>query len=154
MGDSTWHIESTQAYHNFLVGLIGTTSIGTSTVHVANVDILARIPPRSDWKLVVHPFRVTREALTLPPTVAPGNVRIRSICSLISSGTELKFFRGAPMEADATLAALNDSTSNYGYSLVGTSTSSTQELLFAFHPHASVADVAEKGDARAGRHCA
>jgi len=94
-----------------------------------------------------------REALRL----RPGQVELASICSLISTGTELKFFRGDfdPNEGeklDSTLAGMEESIGypmDYGYSLCGrvvavgdaVDASHLGRLFFAFNPHASSAVV-------------
>jgi 2-desacetyl-2-hydroxyethyl bacteriochlorophyllide A dehydrogenase len=81
----------------------------------------------------------------------PGQVRVRTVCSAISPGTELLIYRGeAPhaLVADSTLSALSGSLNfplKYGYACVGdvealgTGVSSDWlgRRVFAFNPHES-----------------
>ena len=50
-----------------------------------------------DRPLVVEPRRFEWCPVTLPDTVEAGKVRIRTLVSLISPGTELRLYRGDPM---------------------------------------------------------
>jgi len=85
--------------------------------------------------------------------VGPGQIEVRSICSLISSGTELKIFKGifenSPL--DVNIKGMSDKMMqyplSYGYSLVGVVTKCAPDvidsediigrLVFTFSPHAS-----------------
>lgn len=85
------------------------------------------------------------------PEPGPGEVRVRTERSAISTGTELLVYRDevpADVETDATLDALDGTLSyplQYGYSAVGRVTAVGDEVdpdwkdqrVFAFHPHAS-----------------
>ena len=85
------------------------------------------------------------------PSLAPGQVLVRTIVSAISPGTELLIYRGqAPTDIalDESIAALTGDFSfplRYGYAAVGrvVAVASTAEeawqdrLVFAFQPHAS-----------------
>ncbi|HEX9595431.1 MAG TPA: zinc-binding alcohol dehydrogenase [Anaerolineales bacterium] len=80
---------------------------------------------------------------------APGEVRVASVCSVVSAGTELLLYKGeapADLAADATLPALSGTLAypcKYGYCMVG----AVEELgkgvdsswrgrqVFAFNPH-------------------
>jgi len=97
--------------------------------------------------------------------LGPGQIEVQSICSLISSGTELKIFKGefsptAPL--DVNIPGLSTQTMSYpltyGYSSVGRVTRCASDipkseavlllnrLVFTFSPHASH-HIVDKGDA-------
>jgi len=88
--------------------------------------------------------------------LGPNQVEVQSICSLISSGTELKIFRGtfdndSDAALDINIKGMDDSTMSYpltyGYSLVGRvvkcgsavpdADSLHGRLVFTFSPHSS-----------------
>ena len=50
-----------------------------------------------DRPLIVAPCRFDWVPVTIPDNVEPGKVRIRTLVSLISPGTELRLYRGEPM---------------------------------------------------------
>lgn len=50
-----------------------------------------------DRPLIVEPRRFEWAPVAIPDTVEPGKVRIRTLVSLISPGTELRLYRGDPM---------------------------------------------------------
>lgn len=50
-----------------------------------------------DRPLIVAPCRFEWAPVTIPDNVEPGKVRIRTLASLISPGTELRLYRGEPM---------------------------------------------------------
>jgi len=96
--------------------------------------------------------------------LGPGQIEVQSICSLISSGTELKIFKGefsptAPL--DINIPGLSTQTMSYpltyGYSSVGRVTRCASDipeseadlllnrLVFTFSPHASH-HIVDKGD--------
>jgi 2-desacetyl-2-hydroxyethyl bacteriochlorophyllide A dehydrogenase len=93
------------------------------------------------------------------PAPALGQVRVRTLLSAISPGTELLIYRGeapAQMTADASIAALGGGLHfplNYGYSCVGVVDALGADVpaewigrrVFAFNPHEDVfvADVGE-----------
>eukprot|EP00611_Tribonema_gayanum_P012815 TRINITY_DN234_c0_g1_i7.p1 TRINITY_DN234_c0_g1~~TRINITY_DN234_c0_g1_i7.p1 ORF type:complete len:864 (+),score=192.40 TRINITY_DN234_c0_g1_i7:458-3049(+) len=96
------------------------------------------------------------EALVL----GPKQVLLKTVCSSISSGTEMKVFKGdfeddAEQQLDTTIAGMADNKMQYplryGYSLVGRVVACGEEvegsaallgqLMFAFAPHASMAAV-------------
>ena len=80
-----------------------------------------------------------------------GQIRVQTLCSAISTGTEMLVYRGqlpAGMALDATLASLRDSRAyplQYGYACVGrverigaeVAACWQDQLVFAFQPHAS-----------------
>ncbi|KAL9183753.1 hypothetical protein ACHAXT_004609 [Thalassiosira profunda] len=86
-----------------------------------------------------------------PDRLAPDQVEIESLCSLISSGTELKVFKGSFDSAilDVNIKGMADKAMEYplayGYSLVGrivacgsnVDPSLIGRLAFAFSPHSS-----------------
>lgn len=96
--------------------------------------------------------------LTLP---SEKKKTVKSICSLISSGTELKIFKGMFEDAalDVNIKGMSDETMkyplSYGYSLVGTVTrcapdvADAEEIIgktvFTFSPHSSLAIVDREG---------
>lgn len=96
------------------------------------------------------PYRVTVEPVDLPAP-QPGEARVRTLFSAISSGTEKLFYRGeAPpgLALDASLSSLRGDIAyplRYGYSSVGVveevgaddDTSWAGRWVFAFQPHAS-----------------
>jgi 2-desacetyl-2-hydroxyethyl bacteriochlorophyllide A dehydrogenase len=98
------------------------------------------------WFTGPRQVEVREEILAAPPD---GQVRVRSLVSAISGGTELLVYRGqAPsdMAADATIAALGgtlDFPLKYGYSAVGRVEALGGDvppewqgrLVFAFQPH-------------------
>lgn len=85
------------------------------------------------------------------PDPAAGEVRVRSIVSAVSPGTELLIYRGEvdpDLPAGETLEALSGTLSfplQYGYAVVGTVTATGDDVdegwldttVLAFHPHAS-----------------
>ena len=50
-----------------------------------------------DRPLIVAPGKFDWAPVTIPDTVEPGRVRLRTLVSLISPGTELRLYRGDPM---------------------------------------------------------
>ena len=82
-------------------------------------------------------------------TIQPGQVRVRTVCSGISAGTELLIYRNempGDMAADETLSALGGQLTyplKYGYAVVGRVVELGQDvdrtwlnqLVFAFNPH-------------------
>jgi len=148
------------------------------TIVVSNVDLLFRLRRELEDKKVegegerdsttvsaqeirfVAPYNVTAvtrrwDKSDNPSRLSPNQVEIESICSLISSGTELKVFRGS---FDDSSAALDENIEGmaeekmeyplaYGYSLVGRvvacgsdvddAESLVGRLVFAFSPHSS-----------------
>ncbi|MEX1247747.1 MAG: zinc-binding alcohol dehydrogenase [Anaerolineales bacterium] len=83
------------------------------------------------------------------PEPGAGEVRVKAVCSAISTGTELLLYKGeapAALAADATLPALSRTLAyplKYGYSMVGrveamgldVEKSWQGRLVFAFNPH-------------------
>lgn len=85
--------------------------------------------------------------------LAPNQIEVESICSLISSGTELKIFNGSfdsESQLDVNIKGMDSSMKYplaYGYSLVGRVVACgsdvedaddlTGRLVFAFSPHSS-----------------
>jgi len=93
----------------------------------------------------VGPREVRMAEVDIPP-LGEGDVLVRTICSGISSGTELLAYRGEidpDLALDETIGALGGTFRypfRYGYSCVGLveqSRGSVDEgaLVFAFHPH-------------------
>lgn len=145
------------------------------TVVAENVDLLLRLPvpamnvplaraptPRTPGSPGTYaalefaaPRQVAVRATAMPSSLAPGDVAICSVVSMISSGTELLIYRGqfddSDEPLDATIKGLSDEKLSYpmayGYSLVGTIAAvgsgvpSTRvgQLVFAFAPHAEYA---------------
>jgi hypothetical protein len=97
-------------------------------------------------------LRVVREEV---PLLLEGEVRIRTACTLVSTGTELKVFSGDISEAeplDLTIQGMSNKAPQYpvryGYSLVGTveavgagvdEADWLGQRVFAFSPHSTVA---------------
>ena len=137
-------------------------------IRASNVDLLLEIPRLGEWKLeFTRPeppasssecqeiqFRAPRNVstVTMPhQTLEPTQVRIRSVASLISSGTELKIFTGSFNDAalDLTIPGMDDQRMAYplayGYSLVGRVVECgglvrrdlLGKLVFAFAAHAT-----------------
>jgi 2-desacetyl-2-hydroxyethyl bacteriochlorophyllide A dehydrogenase len=115
------------------------------------------VPDRAEavWFTGPRQVEVRAEALSRP---APNQVTVKAIRSLISAGTEMKFYRG---EAGLTLeAAVKDMPTarlgpghsiKYAYQCVGTvveagseSGFSTGNLVFARHPHQNFFTVPER----------
>src|SRR3989440_12103413 len=77
------------------------------------------------------------------PRPAAGEVLVRTVCSGISAGPELRVYRGevhAELALDDTIDALSGTFSYpcpYGYACVGEVAESGQSV-FAFHPHQDV----------------
>jgi SAM-dependent methyltransferase len=143
------------------------------TIVARNVDILARLAggaagaapaaalARFASLVFVAPrlVRVDGRARPLGWRLPAGHVELAAASSLISSGTELKFFRGEFGDGaddaeplDAAIGGMGGAPAyplEYGYSLCGTvvavgpgvPASRLGGLAFAFHPHASAAVV-------------
>ena len=86
------------------------------------------------------------------PTIGPKQLLVRASCSLVSTGTELKVFKGdldPDQPADLTINDMDGKMAyplRYGYSLVGTVIKVGEDLdendwlgklVFSFSPHAS-----------------
>lgn len=96
-------------------------------------------PRQVEWRAVLNP----------PPQ--PGQVRVRTVCTGISAGTELLIYRNempADMAADETLSALGGQLTyplKYGYAAVGqvielgtnVDAAWRDQWVFAFNPHES-----------------
>ena len=105
---------------------------------------------KRDVLIFLAPGRVEVQSEPLPPG-KQGQVLVRSICSGISTGTEMLIFRGlAPtdMPVDTVIPELSGPLTyplKYGYSLVGEVIDAIGEKaqawigqqVFAFHPHES-----------------
>ena len=99
----------------------------------------------------IGPYNVT--TITKETEMGPNQVHIESVCSLVSSGTELKIFKGSFDEAslDVNIKGMSDESMayplSYGYSLVGrvvacgSSVTDSDDLIgrlvFTFSPHAT-----------------
>ncbi len=97
-----------------------------------------------------QPRQIEIRETALPPLMA-GQVRVKTLCSAISAGTEMLVYRGqllSGMAVDATLAALQQQSTyplQYGYASVGRVESLGADVpsawqdkqVFAFQPHAS-----------------
>lgn len=149
--------------------------IAKPMIHVSNVDMLFRVPRLGEWKVDAF-ARVQEESshlaascqemqFTAPGVVSvvtkpisklqPNEVRVKSELSLISSGSELKFFRGTfdCAQLDASIKGMRNQQMSYplayGYSLVGRvvecGSHVTGDLLgrrvFCFSPHSDQAVV-------------
>jgi threonine dehydrogenase-like Zn-dependent dehydrogenase len=150
---------------------------GKPKIQASNVDILMELPFIGKWDVQqairhnVSPHDNKRKSdtdkyseieFTSPNNVAfvprqrctlqPGEIRIQSRCSLISSGTELKIFTGSFDDAalDVNLESMEGQRMQYpmayGYSLVGEVVEAGEgvdlsryqnRLVFTFSPHAS-----------------
>lgn len=100
--------------------------------------------------MFTSPFNVELREEELPD-LGPGEVQVRTICSMISAGTELLLYRGeAPTDlpADSTISALAGKLAyplKYGYSAVGEIAVLGEgvpgkwkgDRVFAFNPHES-----------------
>jgi 2-desacetyl-2-hydroxyethyl bacteriochlorophyllide A dehydrogenase len=100
-----------------------------------------------------YQVEVRNEEIPLP---SPNQVLVQTVCSAISAGTELLFYRGqvpSEMAVDATIGGMGDSVQyplTYGYCSAGKVVAIGAEVdsiwqgrrIFAFHPHTS-AFVAE-----------
>lgn len=97
-----------------------------------------------------NPYQTEIREQELAP-LAPGQIRIKTHCSAISTGTEMLVYRGQLPEGltlDATLASLQQPPTyplQYGYACVGcveqigeaVAASWQDKRVFAFQPHAS-----------------
>lgn len=102
----------------------------------------------------VDPRQVELRPIELPP-LSPGRLRVRTLCSGVSSGTELLAYRGqlpADLPVDESLPGLEGSFAypfQYGYSAVGEIEHGVDgagfaagDLVFAFRPHQERFDAA------------
>ena len=140
---------------------------GEKSILIKNVDVLGRLrggdtptPTVSDTPTVSVQFTAPREIkLVQSPSTSLtkleyNQVEIKSIASLISSGTELKMYRGdfeQGQRVDSSIEGMGGELSypfNYGYSLVGSVVRVNEEnkeakkeflgkVVFAFANHAS-----------------
>jgi len=100
------------------------------------------------WFTAPFQVEVRSAALTAP---GPGEIRVRTVCSAVSAGTELLLYRGQlprEMALDSTLQSLQQSSQyplQYGYACVGEVQQIGAEVdpawegrrVFSFQPHAS-----------------
>jgi NADPH:quinone reductase-like Zn-dependent oxidoreductase/FMN phosphatase YigB (HAD superfamily) len=141
-------------------------------IAVSNRDLLFNIPRLGHWKAAnmletassidstyeeiqfVAPNDVTTVTKQVP-ALAPNDVLIESVCSLISSGTELKIYQGLFDDAalDVNIDSMQDARMAYplayGYSLVGRvvgcgdgvvdRSNLLGKLVFTFSAHATMA---------------
>lgn len=93
--------------------------------------------------------------------IPPGQVEVETIVTMISNGTELKFFRGDFGDSeplDETIEGMSEKAASYpleyGYSMIGQVIGCGEgvdgrewlgETVFLFHPHASAAIYDVKG---------
>lgn len=93
--------------------------------------------------------------------IPPGQVEVETIVTMISNGTELKFFRGDFGDSeplDETIEGMSEKAASYpleyGYSMIGKVIGCGEgvdgrewlgETVFLFHPHASAAIYDVKG---------
>lgn len=142
-----------------------------STIRVTNFDLLFRLPHLGKWRLpeeIPHKTKTDSESCEeivftapskvavrtrLTPELGPNDVRIDSVASLISTGTEMKIFSGEfdDAELDTTIQGMADQRMryplSYGYCLVGkvvkcgTEVDDAADLIgkivFVFAPHAT-----------------
>jgi threonine dehydrogenase-like Zn-dependent dehydrogenase len=127
-------------------GWLGRARKRRPTIHVSNVDLLFRVPHLGRWQLnaeqndrtlrnnppadrykeiqFIAPHQV-RVISKVPNGLEPHEVRVESVYSLISSGTELKIFKGLFEDAslDVNIKGMEEERMAYplayGYSLVG-----------------------------------
>jgi len=135
----------------------------TSIYDSRKVDTHQNLNPKREQKTMIEEieFRspnnvgksITERPIDDPGHLKPNQVEIKSMYSLISSGTELKIFKGAFDEAalDVNIKGMEDQSMkyplSYGYSMVGVvircgeNVKDPQDLLgkivFSFSPHAS-----------------
>jgi threonine dehydrogenase-like Zn-dependent dehydrogenase/FMN phosphatase YigB (HAD superfamily) len=160
-------------------GWISRTRENKPQIYVANLDLVYRIPFSGKWQLkssaealagfskdnrsnlyeeiqFTAPGQVTSQKKKLPKLCGE-QVRIESIASLISTGTELKIFQGCFNDAalDLNIKGMDDTKMAYplayGYCLVGRVAECGPDVqdaeailgktVFAFAPHASQAIV-------------
>jgi threonine dehydrogenase-like Zn-dependent dehydrogenase/FMN phosphatase YigB (HAD superfamily) len=157
-------------------GWISRTRKNKPQIHVANLDIVYRIPFSGKWQLkssaeavakssqhsmyeeiqFTAPGQVTSQKKQIPKLCGE-QVRIETIASLISTGTELKIFQGCFDDAalDVNIKGMDDTKMAYplayGYCLVGRvvecgpdvqdAENILGKIVFAFAPHASQAVV-------------
>lgn len=104
----------------------------------------------SFYLLFTNPFEVAVQQEDLPDP-GPGQVRVRTLLSAISPGTELLIYRGQfpqGLSVDESLSALSGAFTyplRYGYAAVGVVEAAGEQVdptrigsrIFAFQPHAS-----------------
>ncbi|GAX28770.1 hypothetical protein FisN_25Lh173 [Fistulifera solaris] len=161
-------------------GWISRTRKNNPQIYVANLDLVYRIPFSGKWQLkssaetlaksfqhsmyeeiqFTSPGQVTSQKKKLPKLCGE-QVRIESIASLISTGTELKIFHGCFDDAalDVNIKGMDDTKMAYplayGYCLVGRVVECGPEVqdaenilgrtVFVFAPHTSQAIVDYSG---------
>jgi threonine dehydrogenase-like Zn-dependent dehydrogenase len=133
--------------------------LGDNTMSLLNDDHATKIQSGSNRAAApireiqfIAPYNVTTVDRNCP-IIGPNQVEIESLCSLISSGTELKVFKGMFESAalDVNIKGMSNEFMeyplSYGYSLVGRVKSCgvdvndadklVGKLVFVFAPHAS-----------------
>ena len=162
-------------YHLDAAGWINQSRQSPRTIVVSNVDLLFHMRTISSLHekdeasasasivqeiQFVAPYNVTTINKSWDTSnskhLAPDQVEIESLCSLISSGTELKIFRGSfdtESALDVNIKGMADESMkyplSYGYSLVGrirragsdVDKSLVGRLVFTFSPHSTRAIV-------------
>ena len=126
-----------------------TASASASSASSASSDNIIPTSRRSVVFLSPRNVHVVDEAI---PAVGSKQLLVRTSCSLVSTGTELKVFKGdldSDQPADLTISGMEDKMTypmRYGYSLVGTVAAVGADLeesewlgkvVFTFSPHAS-----------------
>ena len=144
---------------------LGTSTKLSKSIQESDSNVKEQVNPNSADSPVqeiqfIAPYNVTtvRKENKL---LEPNQVQIESICSLISSGTELKVFKGMFESAalDVNIKGMAEESMeyplSYGYSLVGRVTACGADvqdsdtiigkLVFVFAPHSSRV-IVERGD--------
>jgi hypothetical protein len=136
----------------------------TPSLIVSNKDLLLQIPTNQSFTkthyealLMIAPRKVKVESRTrkLNEKIPRGKVEVETVVTMISNGTELKFFRGDFGDSeplDETIEGMSDKAASYpleyGYSMIGKVVGCGEgvdarewlgEIVFLFHPHASAA---------------
>jgi 2-desacetyl-2-hydroxyethyl bacteriochlorophyllide A dehydrogenase len=150
----TWNLLPSYHRFHYLEWVIKTRRQKSSLI-IGNVDLLLRLPQElsrdlpSVSKVLVHtePRRVALENKRLG--LSSSDVFVQTICSLISTGTELKIFQ-AQFDSEDVIDSVFDSRQfsyplEYGYCLVGRITAIGENVskdyigktVFCFRPHVS-----------------
>jgi threonine dehydrogenase-like Zn-dependent dehydrogenase len=141
---------------------IGLLEAGELNLRVNNIDFVGVFKSQETLQAqdLVFTEQFQTEIKSSDLKVADGNVLIRTNCSAVSAGTEMKIFKGefeqsTDVETDSTIAALSGDMQyplTYGYCLVGTVASEVKDndeassvrqgdRVFAFHPHCTYAQA-------------
>jgi NADPH:quinone reductase-like Zn-dependent oxidoreductase/FMN phosphatase YigB (HAD superfamily) len=136
---------------DLLFGLAGKTNVQTSDITAAATKQESSYTSSIEEIQFIAPYNVT--TIRKESHLGENQVEIEALCSLISSGTELKIFKGMFESAalDVNIKGMKDESMeyplSYGYSLVGrvvacgSGVTDSNEILgrlvFVFSPHSS-----------------